>query len=340
MTISQVNNDFWWPESSPIWERCHSTLSKIPTEKIISYFNNFRRQQSKQVNLRATVYPMRELFSLAGSATENEDNEPIIRLGSLLLIDPRSIPEKFKVKDFNDPKLKDNAYLTECIQWINDEHFKIENLDPSDISERDRNTVKLFLVLASQPELFERMVEFTLAHETVHVVCDHGKEQEPLIDSLNTKIINDYLATLLMGALGFLIPQNAQFRILSCLLGGLFGYFIGGPAFSTFLNPGVLSIMKRFRNMEKEADLLAAKALGNIDGGIYLFKTCLQHDHYLFDQKSEEDKRNIKSINYFTKTHPTYEERIVYLEASKENEPVKELFYVPTVPSFPYQDRV
>lgn len=236
-------------------------------------------------------------------------------IGSLLLIDPETFPSKFLVNDFDDIRMKDPTFLNELIIWLNQNYFQIGDLDPCQVGEQERNELKIFLVLISNPEKFKKTTEHTIAHELAHHFYKHyEKEPFKILKSseeadLNKELLSYSLGSAaLCGILGSFMSSSIGIQILCGVMGGIAGLFL------PFIN--LINHDAKCREQEKEADLLGAKALQDASGLIYecevrerYFQHCLQQFN-LEEQKMILKKRERYALN---EIHPSNSTRIKYL---------------------------
>jgi len=255
-----------------------------------------------------------------------------VALGALLLIDPKTIPEKFKVLDVHDDRLNDESFINDCIVWLNQEYFKIEEFNPIDMVESDRINLKIFLLTVGDPEMFAKMVEFIVLHEIAHHYLEHdmtlSNSESIIYHSFKTRL--PFLVAGLAAGIfaGSYILEGRWSKIVLSTMG----------VFSTwsFYVYDLSSRLKIQREREKEADLMAIKVAKETDGLLHFFNKLIELQALLLEQKSEGERRQIanqQSNIYWLWDHPTHEERLAYLEAFVKGIPSKPLeTWRPNVP--------
>jgi hypothetical protein len=176
------------------------------------------------------------------------------------LLKAEDIPLKFRVANDNDLKLWDDNFLQDFIKWVK-EYLRITSSVFLDTSVK--LSVRNFLLMINNPELFKASKLFLLAHECAHLALDHF-EQDSQRKQNSKGILNRYIWPITTG-LGVCAISLIKMSIFPSLL------FTGLVEIVAFAALPKLNSLRLSRVQESEADFYAKKIVGK-DGGIFLFE--------------------------------------------------------------------
>ena len=202
-------------------------------------------------------------FSIAGinsSSTGTRENATgSIDLNVLFLLNPKEIPLKFHITNPDDPRLLDEAFLHDFIEWVKT-HLKVSH--SGFINIKEKILIRLFLLIINNPKLFRACRDFGLAHECAHLACNHrwkmhGKSLEEIV----------FPKLILFAVFGYGVRVIIQGVPLlpAMFLGVIVVGMIIRIAWSFFTR------MQISRTCEYEADLYAKRIVGEA-GGVLMFK--------------------------------------------------------------------
>ena len=225
------------------------------------------------------------------------------------LLESENIPENLKPQ-IQDPRLNSDEYISQVVDWMQ-EYLGATTFSSKMLRPSDRTSIRLFLIMASQPEKFKQAKEFVLAHELSHLFYKHRPRQAEasLLAKYNT------ISWILSGVIGctsgvfFNLLGRKKTAISIGLLVALATKVVFGKSLCSNLS----------KQIEKAADL---KAKDYVEGGIYFLHSIQQtrllnkkNRSSLLDKLSQilqVDKEGSLRLNFFG-SHPTETERTTYL---------------------------
>ncbi len=235
----------------------------------------------------------------------------IVKVPSWFLFHCDDIPSRFRITGPDDPRIVDDPFLKDFGNWLNEKfrEFGItQNFQPE---KSGQGILQRLLLLLRDRDLFEKAKDFTLGHEMAHFA--HCQKSG---DKLNIwKLVSDVAfvigAATTLFAFG-LVPFVSSVIIVS-IAGVGFVLFTGAMISFFFYDRSVCAAS---REEEKQADLDAARALQDVQGGIYYFDNSRRFNlAKRISNPSLNNQFDAKGNNLKDKHHPLLSERIAYLRA-------------------------
>jgi hypothetical protein len=234
-----------------------------------------------------------------------------ISLPTWFLFKYEDIPLRFRMTDLNDPRLGDQNFLNELADWMNAKFYEAGVM--SVIRPADYGILQAVIKFMRDRDLYEKSKDFTVSHELAHLNHAQVEQQTLYLHNVPEAIS---VAGILGGILLlFLTVSIIPFVHLAVTLtvGGI-AATISTLGILAWLNKNKLLTSLSSKEEEKIADMDAAKALQNAEGGIYLFETYCQQN--LAVRRNNPTLRTFideNGNNLRDKNHPPLTERIAYL---------------------------
>lgn len=284
-------------------ERVQYLAGKILPEKTIKLkiepFNETAHQSETITHILGGRFPFYEIEKLQN-----------VNLPMHYLFKYEDIPFQFRIKDFNDPRLKDEKFLNSFAQWVNsiNQQLKLPNID----TKKNICAIKKFLTSLCNEELFEKAHDFVIAHEISHALDKNRSSFLFLENFRNIERLTfaTILAAILLIVALAIIPFVNLIIVLSLV------------GISLVVAGGSISIMvvgtKKCRGIEKNCDMNAAKVLNDARGGIYHFENSIRRH---LGQLEENPSLPINPNGDFRLdlVHPRLSERVKYLKKWQSN---------------------
>lgn len=235
--------------------------------------------------------------------------ENVIQLPSWFLLRYDDIPQRFRIDDIDDPRIRDQDFLNDLARWINGK-FREAGICHV-VRFADYGIFQTVILLLRDRDLFEKSKDFILAHELAHL--NHSQVEEGKFYSENMQ--RSVSAGGLIGGILLLILALSLIPYVpiavSLVAGGIGVALCSLPLLRGRSEPArsVCSVAE-----EKLADMDAVEALQDARGGIYRFETFRLH--YLGVRESNPSARNrVDALgnNLEDRDHPPLTERIAYL---------------------------
>lgn len=237
-------------------------------------------------------------------------NKHVVKVPFWLLFRHEDVPAQFLLRDLQDPRLLDSAFLTQMAAWMNQ---KIQEAGLTHFCRpTDFGTLQLFLQLLRDPAEYARARDFVIGHEVAHLA--HTKE-EWVAEMLS--MAQDSVA-----AFGVIAPLFCLVLILgfSPLISAVAALSTAGIALSISTASFVIWFTQKNSppslsdiEQEKKADLDSAQALHNAAGGIYYFDTVRIHQLRIRNSNSASSSIDPLGNNLKDKKHPPLTDRVAYL---------------------------
>jgi hypothetical protein len=237
-------------------------------------------------------------------------NQRIIEVPFWFLFRPEDVPEQFRIRTLNDPRLTDNHFLNQMAGWING---KIQEAGLTSICRpTDLGTLQLFSNLLRDPEKYAQSRDFIIGHEVAHLSHEQATGVAEMIS-----IAQDSIA-----AFGVIAPLFALVLIFGFtpLISVGFALTAAGIAFTISATSLVIWLTQKKSapslsdvEQEKKADLDSAKVLRNAQGGIYYFDAVRMHQLRIRHRNSANTSIDELGNNLGDKKHPPVTERLAYL---------------------------
>src|ERR1043165_7510643 len=238
-------------------------------------FNSSFNAQERVNGLKEKLHDISQKMSLSSipelslsgfEVAYSNSKKKIIGIPSWFLLKQEDIPPRFLVDDVNDPRLTNDQFLNEFSNWINDT-LKDSGLASVCRQASPRDLQNIILLLRDR-EQFEKSKDFTLAHESAHLLYE---EQRTL--PLGLIILGIIAAVVSLIVIPFLGLTVGLLGLGAGIVIGLVGYH----------RLSELSDMEK----KKQADLDAVKMLGTAEGGIYDFETELMMNRRVRFQREQ-----------------------------------------------------
>lgn len=292
------------------------SIANIPIQTSFNYHKRFK-EISQKLDLFADELGIRDKISLAIGQFNSRPTallaENSVQVPFWFLFRYQDVPAQFRLTNINDPRITDDRFLSQLAAWMNQ---KIVGAGLGAICRpADKEVLQTVLKLLRDPNKYEECKNFVLGHEMAH----HAFKQE-----LNEAFLaQDQCDIFGLGGLVLLIVMYVvAVSIIPLVNVSLTFSLIGITVMITsavflhaHLRPTIPAIADRLEN-EKQADLSAARALQNAEGGIYYFESHRLHNLALCNGFVE------RSIHYdilgnaiYDKDHPPLTTRIDYLRA-------------------------
>ncbi len=233
-----------------------------------------------------------------------------IDLPSWFLLKYEDIPQRFRITCNDDPRLVDVNFLNDLAGWIN-RQFQEAGITYL-VRRVDYGVLQSTIKLMRDRDLFEKSKEFTLAHELAHL--NHFQGREKSFNLHNTQLVVSGAG--FMGGLLLFVLAVSIFPYVSIAVTLVFGGIaatVSIAAIVNMLNQSTPPHNPAAVEEEKLADMDAAEALQDAEGGIYFFENYRSHN--LECRASNRSTSQIDDLgnNLRDTDHPPLTDRIAYL---------------------------
>lgn len=265
MTVAAIDNsgtNFWELATNP---NAVNAKGKKRQAKLSAFVEKAAQKMGMDAaDVIVQLYDHNPLFDFGGKAVYEDEMNQILVVGYLLLIKGKDIPQELAIQDLNDPCLLSNEHLNKVIEWVQTFLGMKENLLKGPAQ---RTAVQQLLILSKDPVKFEEAKKFVLAHEIGHLYHVHTHKK---VEVFKTHPKKSMRLSMISGVLTTIIFKSCS--------GSTIGAALAGMTIAAISYPIAKKLLKTFvmHAHEKEADLVAKRAVGN-EGGLYFYERCRAH---------------------------------------------------------------
>ncbi len=266
-------------------------------------YKNYIRQIARQAG-----YPLPDSIN-AFMANDPTETPHVINnamfLPVLMLLDKQDIPEHLRLRSHDDPRVFDDSYLDEVIDWLKN-YTKNPNFDKSFVQ---KELIKTFLKLLVDDAKSKDAKEFIFGHELAHILHKH--------EVTNGHLYWTLLFILSIALVCALIPFGSS---VAALMTAAKVSACGTGALSAI---AWIVMSRTSKAHEREADMTSKRITQKHEGGAYFFEVMRQHGLAARNKSPTLAKRLLARLTYdsnghvraFKLTHPSESERIAYLKS-------------------------
>lgn len=266
-------------------------------------YKNYIRQLARQAG-----HPLPDSINafIANDPTETPHaTNNAMFLPVLMLLDKQDIPEHLRLRSHDDPRVFDDSYLDEVIDWLKN-YTKNPNFDNSFIQ---KELIKTFLKLLVDDAKSKDAKEFIIGHELAHILHKHEVTYGHVYWTL--------LFILSIAIVCALIPFGASVAAL------MTAAKVSACGTGTLSAIAWIVMSRTSKAHEREADMTSKRITQKNEGGAYFFEVMRQHGLAARNKSPTLAKRLLARLTYdsqgqiraFKLTHPSESERIAYLRS-------------------------
>jgi hypothetical protein len=219
------------------------------------------------------------------------------------------IPLKFRITDFDDPRLINLDFLNELAEWMNTQFKEAGLSSVVPVGKDDYRRLQGFLLLRRDPDLYEKHINFIICHELAHLQqAKEGRDFWTFVKG------GDFFKFFIF--LTLIVCIAATIIIFLNLVG--VAVILGVIAGLLFIQSGIyffhLNFLEAAQLQEKDADLIAVQVLNDVEGGVYYFETIRNINMKRRERDPDFNEIYDENGNYLKdKIHPLHSTRITYL---------------------------
>lgn len=233
----QVIDSFFPSEQSPACIRFRKISERVQAIfiKMVRQNGSYRRIHKRKPNIKITLE-----WSSKPAASRSE---PMIYVPYIYLLGAKELPKQYWIRQANDPRIHSKQFLADATKWaIRKVHRELRLSLPQFEEEYLEKCLQLMqhhlLLSFCHPKLYDRAIDFVLAHEVAHVYVSQYQRVSLDIDGWS-----------------------------------FFRFFRGSIGKDSNLVLDYESIMLKHRLEEKKVDILAIRAVPeDIKGAIHFFQ--------------------------------------------------------------------
>jgi len=237
--------------------------------------------------------------------------ENTIQLPPWFLFNYEDIPERFRVSNVDDHRLRDPDFLNDLAGWMNE---KFQQAGISSVVRRaDFGILQATISLVRDRNLYEKSKDFTIAHELAHLNHTQVDESNFYLHRVQETIsAGGLISGIFLLVLAVSILPYVPIAVTLVVAG--VGVSVSIATLISWLNRSLPSVQKSHVEEEKLADLDAVEALQDAQGGIYYFDSLRIHNLAVRSSNSSAISQvDLQGNNLKDKGHPLLTERIAYL---------------------------
>lgn len=267
-------------------------------------YKNYIRQLAKQAG---HAFPNSINAYIANDPAEipHATDADAMFLPVLMLLDKQDIPEHLRLRSHDDPRLFDDFYLDEVINWLKD-YTKNPNFNNSFVQ---KELIRTFLKLLVDDVKSKDAKMFILGHELAHILHKHETTYGHVYWTL--------LFILSIALVCVLIPFGSSVAAL------MTAAKIGACSMGALSAIAWIVMSRTSKAEEKEADMTSKRITQKNEGGAYFFEVMRQHGLAARNKSPTLAKRLLARLTYdsqgqvraFKLTHPSESERVAYLKS-------------------------